>query len=161
MHVPRIDYSQVAPELARTLAGLHPLLQNSAVGEGLIDLIYHRVSQINGCGFCLDMHAHAARRNGESERRLHTLAGWREAPFFSGAERAALAWAEALTAIGTTHAPDELFTELRRHFSDREIVELTFAVAAINAWNRIAIGLRSVPPQPDASAWEEETPFAR
>lgn len=160
MNAPRIDYTRVAPELGRTLGGLHVLLQKSAAGEGLVDLIYHRVSQLNGCGFCLDMHAHAARRHGESERRLHTLAGWREAPFFSPAERAALAWAEALTAVGETHAPDELFAELRRHFGEREIVELTFAVAAINAWNRIAIGLRSIPPQPEAVAWEDERALA-
>ena len=160
MSAPRLDYTRIAPELGRQLGGLHVLLQKSAVGERLIDLLYHRVSQLNGCGFCLDMHSHALRRHGETERRLHTLAGWREAPFFSAPERAALAWAEALTAVGTTHAPDDLYAELQQHFGEREIVELTFAVAAINAWNRIAIGLRSVPPQPDATAWEEETPLA-
>ena len=101
-----------------------------------------RASQINGCAYCLDMHSKDARAEGETEQRLYTLDAWRETPFFSSRERAALAWTEALTLISQTHAPDDVFEELRAHFSEREIADLTLAIGAINAWNRFAISFR-------------------
>ena len=101
-----------------------------------------RASQINGCAYCLDMHSKDARAEGETEQRLYTLDAWHETPFFSPRERAALAWTEALTLISETHAPDDVFEELRAHFSEREIADLTLAIGAINAWNRFAISFR-------------------
>jgi AhpD family alkylhydroperoxidase len=104
-----------------------------------------RASQINGCAYCLDMHSIDARAEGETEQRLYTLNAWAETPFFSDRERAALAWTEAATNVSETHVPDEVFGEVKKHFSEKEIVDLTLAVAMINLWNRVAISLRSVP----------------
>jgi AhpD family alkylhydroperoxidase len=104
-----------------------------------------RASQINGCAYCLDMHSIDARAAGETEQRLYTLDAWHETPFFSDRERAALAWTEAVTRVAETHAPDEVFEEAKKHFSEKEIVDLTLAVGMINLWNRLAISLRSVP----------------
>jgi AhpD family alkylhydroperoxidase len=104
-----------------------------------------RASQINGCAYCLDMHSIDARAAGESEQRLYTLDAWRETPFFTERERAALAWTEALTLISQTHAPDDVYDEVKKQFSEKEIVELTFVIGTINLWNRLAISLRAVP----------------
>jgi AhpD family alkylhydroperoxidase len=104
-----------------------------------------RASQINGCAYCLDMHSKDARALGETEQRLYALDAWAETPFFSARERAALAWTESLTRVADTHAPDEAFQEVREQFSEAELANLTIAIAMINTWNRIAIGLRAVP----------------
>jgi AhpD family alkylhydroperoxidase len=108
-------------------------------------LIKMRASQINGCAFCLDIHSIDARAEGDSEQRLYTLNAWAETPFFTDRERAALAWTEAATNVSQTHVPDEVIEEVKKHFSEKEIVDLTLAVAMINLWNRVAISLRSVP----------------
>ena len=108
-------------------------------------LVELRVSQINGCAFCLDMHTTEARHLGESQQRLDCVAAWREAPFFTERERAALAWAEALTRVAETRAPDEIYNEVKKHFSERELVDLTAAIGMINLWNRMSVGFRSEP----------------
>jgi AhpD family alkylhydroperoxidase len=109
----------------------------------LIELVKMRASQINGCAYCLDMHSKDALAQGETAQRLIGLDAWREAPYYTPRERAALAWTEALTRVGDTHAPDDVYDELKPHFTEAEIVALTFAIVAINAWNRLAIGFRA------------------
>jgi AhpD family alkylhydroperoxidase len=104
-----------------------------------------RASQINGCAFCLDMHSKDARAAGETEQRLYALDAWRETPFFTDRERAALAWTEAVTRVSETHVPDEIYETVRQHFTEKELVDLTLAIVAINGWNRLAISFRSVP----------------
>jgi len=104
-----------------------------------------RASQVNGCAYCLDMHSIDARTEGETEQRLYTLDAWRETPFFTERERAALAWTEAVTLIAQTHAPQEVYEELKKYFTEKEIVDLTFVVGTINLWNRLAISMRAVP----------------
>ncbi|MCE5233050.1 MAG: carboxymuconolactone decarboxylase family protein [Mizugakiibacter sp.] len=146
MNSPRLPYTTLAAEPYHALAQVSAALGKGSLGKPLLELVYTRASQINGCGYCLDMHARALRAGGEESRRLDTLAGWRESPFFSARERAALAWAEALTDVANSHAPDAAFDALRPHFDDREIAELTFAIATINAWNRVAVGMRAAIP---------------
>lgn len=127
---------------AQAMSALYPLgkyLAKSSVEGALLDLVYFRVSQINGCAFCLDMHAKDLRAMGESEQRLYLLNAWREAPFYSDREKAALAWAEALTIIKGGIVPDEIYDEARQHFSEKELVDLTLGVIAINSYNRINI----------------------
>src|SRR5262249_9166403 len=111
----------------------------------LLELVKVRASQINGCAYCIDMHTKDARANGESEQRLYALSAWRETPFFTDRERAALAWTESVTLIGDGHAPDEGYEEVRGHFTEKELVPLTMAIVTINGWNRLAIGFRAVP----------------
>lgn len=125
--------------------GLTQHVHQSGLEVPLIQLINMRVSQINGCAFCLDMHWKDARAAGESEQRLYSLDAWRETPYYTERERAALAWAEAVTRITDGHVPDELYEETRQHFSEKEIVDLTLAVVAINGWNRLAISFRAEP----------------
>jgi AhpD family alkylhydroperoxidase len=117
----------------------------SGLEHALLELVKMRASQINGCAFCLDMHSKDARAAGETEQRLYLLDAWREAPFYSARERAALAWTEALTLVSETHAPDDVYAEARAQFSEKELAALTMAIVAINGWNRIAIGFRSEP----------------
>lgn len=121
------------------LYGLGRYLAKSPIEQPLLDLIYFRVSQINGCAFCLDMHSKDLRANGESEQRLYLLDAWREAPFYTDKERSALAWAEALTKIKSGIVPDEIYEEARKHFSETELIDLTIAVITINSYNRINI----------------------
>ncbi|HEY7336498.1 MAG TPA: carboxymuconolactone decarboxylase family protein [Bryobacteraceae bacterium] len=142
---PRIEIGKVAPEAYRAMAGLQSYVTNSGLEPTLLELIKVRASQINGCAYCLDMHTKDARAIGESEQRLYALPAWRETPFFSDRERAALAWTEALTLISESHAPDDVFEEARQHFSEQELVDLTIGIVAINGWNRIAVGFRAVP----------------
>lgn len=146
MHQPRLPYTALAADAFNALVRVGTTLGKGSLGKPLLELVYTRVSQINGCGYCLDMHTRALRAAGEESSRLDTLAGWRESPFFSARERAALAWAEALTDVARTHAPDDVFEALRPHFDDREIAELTMAVGTINAWNRIVVGMRAAIP---------------
>jgi AhpD family alkylhydroperoxidase len=148
----RLDARAVAPDAMKAVLGVEAYIRGCGLEPGLIDLVKMRASQINGCAFCLDMHSHDARQRGETEQRLYLLEAWREVPFYSPRERAALAWTEALTRVAETHAPDEDYAELCRHFSDREIVDLTTLVGLINLWNRLCIGLRVQPPIRKAEA---------
>ena len=142
----RIDLTKVAPGAYRAMAGIESYVRHSSKLEpSLLELVRMRASQINGCAYCLDMHSKDARAAGETEQRLYTLNAWRETPFFTDRERAALAWTEAITLISSSHAPDEVFEEVRKEFSEEELVNLTVAIVAINGWNRLAIGFRSVP----------------
>src|SRR5690242_5072355 len=142
---PRIDARKYAPEALKAMLALETYLANSGLDHRLIHLLKMRASQINGCAYCIDMHSKDARAAGETEQRLYELNAWRETPFYSERERAALAWTESLTLVSETHVPDEVFEEVKKHFSEAEIVALTLAVVAINGWNRIAIALRAVP----------------
>jgi len=143
---PRLDISKAAPGAVRAMIGLEGYLRKSSRLEpSLMELVKFRASQINGCAYCLDMHSKDARAQGESEQRLYTLNAWRETPFFTARERAALAWTEAVTKISETHAPDSVYAEVRKEFDDEQLVNLTLAIVAINGWNRLAIGFRQVP----------------
>jgi AhpD family alkylhydroperoxidase len=143
---PRIQYDDAAHRGAlQAMYGLEKYVRGSGLEHSLLHLVKIRASQINGCAFCLDMHTKDARIQGETEQRLHTLIAWRETPFFSERERAALEWTETLTRIAGNDVPDELYQCVQQHFSEEEIVALTLAVVAINGWNRIAISFRTVP----------------
>jgi len=139
---PRLNYRKVAPAVLKTMLDMEAYLAKSSIEHSLLHLLKMRASQINGCAYCLDMHSKDARAGGETEQRLYALDAWRETPFYTPRERAALAWTEALTLISETHAPDDVWSELRAHFSEQEIADLTLAVVAINGWNRLAIGFR-------------------
>jgi AhpD family alkylhydroperoxidase len=141
----RIDYYRTAPEPMNKLAGVTKYLESSSLDPRLRALVEIRVSQINGCVYCVDLHTKQARRFGEAQQRLDTLPVWYESPHFDERERAALGWAEALTHISETHAPDADYNKLAEHFSEKEIVDLTIAISLINAWNRISIGFRKLP----------------
>jgi AhpD family alkylhydroperoxidase len=138
----RLPYYDLSPEALGGLRTVNAYLEKSSLGRDLIELVYLRVSQINGCAFCLKKHSKALRDSGVSQEKLDTLAGWHASHLFSDKERSALNWAESLTAISTTHASDESFDELRSHFSEKEISDLTFAIANMNALNRLAISMR-------------------
>jgi AhpD family alkylhydroperoxidase len=142
---PRIDVRKFAQEPLKHMLGLEQYVAQSGLDTKLIHLVKMRASQINGCAYCLDMHSIDARAAGETEQRLYTLDAWHETPFFTDRERAALAWTEALTLIHETHAPNDVYEELKKHFTEKEIVDLTLAIGTINVWNRLAIGLRAVP----------------
>jgi AhpD family alkylhydroperoxidase len=139
----RIDYQRTFPAALKAMLGLEEAGRESSLEPALRELVKMRASQLNGCAYCLDMHSKDARARGESEQRLHVLAAWREAPFYSERERAALGWCEALTLLPQTGAPDEVYAQLTEQFDDEEIVALTLATVAINGWNRFAVGLRS------------------
>jgi len=141
----RLDWYKISPGAYKAMAGLEGLVKGSGLEPALLELVKMRASQINGCAYCLDMHSKDARAAGETEQRLYGLNAWRETPFYSERERAALAWTEALTLVHETHAPDEVYEEVRKHFTEEEAVSLTTAVVAINGWNRLAIGFRMVP----------------
>ncbi|MGH9501921.1 MAG: carboxymuconolactone decarboxylase family protein [Terriglobales bacterium] len=142
---PRINYNKLSPEGFKAMQGLEHSLNNSSVEKKLMHLLKLRVSQINGCAFCLDMHWKDLQAEGENEQRMYSLDAWREAPYYTDRERAALAWAEAVTNIRDGHVPDSLYEETRRHFNEQETADLTLAVVAINGWNRISIAFRVVP----------------
>jgi AhpD family alkylhydroperoxidase len=141
----RINYSKVAPGAYRAMSGLEKAVRESGLEPSLLDLIRLRASQINGCAYCLDKHWKDARARGESEQRLYSLDAWRETSYYTERERAALAWTEAVTQIAGNHVPDELYEQVRLHFSEEELVNLTLAVVAINGWNRLAISFRTEP----------------
>jgi AhpD family alkylhydroperoxidase len=145
MMEPRLDYFAAAPEVMKAMVGLERAVVSSGLEMSLIELVKTRASQINGCAYCIDMHTGDAIKAGESPARLFLLDAWREAPFYTDRERAALAWTEALTLIADTHAPDADYAALTEQFAEAEIVKLSLLIATINAWNRIAIGFRSVP----------------
>lgn len=143
---PRLDYFAAAPQAMAAMRAFEQAVVSRGLEHSLIELVKTRASQINGCAFCIEMHTRDARRAGESEARLYLLNAWREAPHYTPRERAALAWTEALTLVAETGAPDADYTGLSPHFTEEETVKLTLLICAINAWNRIAIGFRSVPP---------------
>ena len=143
---PRLNIFQAAPDTVKALTALETQVQGSGLEQSLIELVKTRASQINGCAFCINMHTQDARKRGESEQLLYLLIAWREAPVYTDRERAALAWTEAVTLISETHAPDDVYNEVRTHFSEAETVNLTMLIATINSWNRLAIAFRSVPP---------------
>jgi AhpD family alkylhydroperoxidase len=135
----RLNYWETSPQGLSAFRHLNTYVEDSGLERSLLELVKTRASQINGCAYCLDMHTKDARAAGETEQRLYTLTAWREAPFFSERERAALAWTEAVTRISEHHIEDALYDELRRHFSEKESVDLTLAIVTINGWNRLAI----------------------
>lgn len=139
----RVDYRKVFPDALQAMLGLEDAVHASTLEPELLELVKMRVSQLNRCAYCLDMHSKDARARGESEQRLHVLAAWREAPFYGERERAALAWCEALTLLPDSGAPDDVYAEIARAFDEEEIVALTLVIVAINGWNRFAVGLRS------------------
>jgi AhpD family alkylhydroperoxidase len=149
----RIDYKQLVPAALRAQQGLEAYVRGSGLDRSLLHLVKLRASYVNGCAFCVDMHTKDARLSGEQEQRLYAVPVWRQTPFFTARERAALAWTDAVTELGHAHVPDDAFEHVREHFTDVEIVNLTMAVVAINGWNRIAIALRQpvgsyAPPAP-------------
>jgi AhpD family alkylhydroperoxidase len=139
----RIEHWKVAPGGFKAMSSLETYLHDSGLDQRMLHMVKLRASQINGCAYCIDMHWKDARAAGETEQRLYGLDAWREASYYSDRERAALAWTEALTNVAEGHAPDAAFDAVRSHFSDKELVDLTWAVAAINAWNRVSIAFRS------------------
>ncbi len=142
---PRLRYSTIAPEGYKAMSALNRYVEHCGLEPLLLELVKMRASQINGCAYCIDMHSKDARALGESEQRLYALNAWRETPFYSERERAALLWTEELTLLSQTHANDAIYDEVHQHFSDEEMVNLTWAIVVINGWNRLAVGLRSVP----------------
>ena len=141
----RVNPMEVDPKLMHSMFGLAAPVAQSGLEKSLIDLINFRVSQINGCAYCLDMHSKDLRAAGETEQRLYVLEAWRESPFYSDRERAALAWAEAVTTLSGKDVPDDVYEQARAQFSEAELVNLTLAVIAINGWNRLNIAFRTTP----------------
>ncbi len=141
----RIHYTKVSPGAYHALSEVEKYLNECGLEERLLDLIKLRASQINGCAFCLDMHWKDLRALGESELRLYSLDAWQESPYYTDRERAALAWTEAVTLVSKTHVPDEVYEQVKIHFSEKELADLTLAIAAINGWNRLAIAGRTTP----------------
>ncbi len=141
----RFDYAKVAPGVYHAMIGLERYLHDCGLEESLLHLVKLRASQINGCAYCLDMHWKDLKAIGEPDHRLYELNAWEESPFYSERERAALAWTEAVTHVSDSHVPDDLYNEARKQFTEKELADLTLAVATINAWNRLAISARAVP----------------
>src|ERR1700680_655731 len=142
MKAGRLNAYEAAPDAMRGLQRVEGYTQQCGLEKSLIELVKMRASQINGCAYCLHEHSTDARRAGETEQRLYLLDAWHESPLYTARERAALAWTEALTRIAETHAPDAIYEEVRRHFADKELVDLTTLIGLINLWNRLAIGFR-------------------
>jgi AhpD family alkylhydroperoxidase len=140
----RIDLMHVNPGVVHAMLGLERQVRQAGFDHKLLNLVRMRASQINGCAYCLDMHSTDARAIGETEQRLYGLDAWREAPYYSARERAALEWTEALTLVAETHAPDEVYERVREQFPEDELVHLSLAIVAINGWNRLNIAARTV-----------------
>jgi AhpD family alkylhydroperoxidase len=141
----RLDFRKVSPQADKAMGGLHLFVRNCGLDHTLLELVKLRASQINGCAHCIDMHCKELRADGESEQRLYLLDTWRESPFYSDRERAALAWTEAVTLIADDHVPDEVYEQARAQFSEEELVNLTMALVAINGANRLNIAFRTIP----------------
>lgn len=141
----RIEYEKVAPNALSAMMGLEHYVKQSDLDASLLELVNIRVSQMNGCAYCVDVHVKDARSRGESEQRLHTVFVWRETPFFTEQERAALAWTEAVTELNWEFVPDHVYQLARKQFDEKQLVDLTMAIIAINGWNRLAISFRTVP----------------
>ncbi len=150
----RLSYGKAFPEGVHALRELGKVISATGLEPSLVELVKTRASQLNGCAYCIDMHTKDARAAGETEQRLYALSAWEETPFFTPRERAALAWTEAVTNIQEGHAPDAVYEEVRKDFSEKEFVALTFAIGQINFWNRVSIAFRAEPgtyqPQPKA-----------
>jgi AhpD family alkylhydroperoxidase len=142
---PRIDFYTASPDALKAMIALDTAVSKLPLEKPLIELVKLRASQINGCAFCIDMHTADARKAGETERRLYAVSVWRETPFFTPRERAALAWTESLTQLSQTHAPDEDYELAAAQFTPKELVDLTVAICTINSWNRLAVGFRKMP----------------
>jgi AhpD family alkylhydroperoxidase len=141
----RIHYAKVAPLAYHALLGLEKYLHDCGLEQPLLHLLKLRASQINGCAYCLDMHWKDLKAIGETDQRMYSLDAWRECPYYTDRERAALAWTEAVTRVADTHVPDDVYEEVSRQFTEKEMADLTMAVAAINAWNRLSIAGRTPP----------------
>ncbi|MGH9102853.1 MAG: carboxymuconolactone decarboxylase family protein [Acidimicrobiales bacterium] len=139
----RVDYHGVYPDAMKAMRGLEEAVHASSLEPELLELVKIRASQLNGCAYCLDMHTKDAAAIGVTAQRLHLVAAWQEAPFYSERERAALAWCEALTLLPASGAPDDVYDEVASRFVPEEVVALSLAIVAINGWNRLAVGLRS------------------
>ena len=142
---PRINFPKVAPEAYMAMRGLEAYLRQSGLDATLLELVKTRASQINGCAYCIDMHTKDARAHGETEQRLYALSAWRETPFFSERERAALAWTEAVTLVADAPIDDEDYESAREQFDEKALADLTLAIVAINGWNRLSIAFATVP----------------
>ena len=140
----RLDYATASPKAYQAMLGLEKQVSKAGLDGKLLDLVRMRASQINGCAYCLDMHSKDARAAGETEQRLYGLDAWREAPYYSARERAALEWTEALTLVAETHVPDEVYERVRGEFSEDELAHLSLAIVAINGWNRLNVAARTV-----------------
>lgn len=141
---PRLDVRHAPAGVLKAMMGFETYLAGSGLDRKLLNLVYLRASQINGCAYCIDMHSKDLRAEGETEQRLYLLNAWRESPFYTERERAALAWTEAVTLVTDGHVPDEVFEQARSQFSEQELANLTLAVVAINSWNRLNISFRTV-----------------
>lgn len=151
----RLDIRRVPPGAFKVMMGFETYLAGCGLERGLLDLLYLRASQINGCAFCIDMHSKDLRADGETEQRLYMLDAWRESPFYSDRERAALAWTEAVTRVNDGHVSNEVYEQAHSQFSDGELANLTLAVVAINSWNRLNIAFRTVPESYQPAAREK------
>ncbi|HEX8982281.1 MAG TPA: carboxymuconolactone decarboxylase family protein [Ktedonobacterales bacterium] len=141
----RLNYGKAAPNAVRAMSALERYVDNCGLEASLLDLVKLRASQVNGCAYCVDMHYLDARARGETEQRLSLLVVWEESPFFTERERAALLWTEKVTLISVDRVPDEVYEQVRPHFTEEELVNLTLAISTINAWNRFCIPFRSEP----------------
>jgi AhpD family alkylhydroperoxidase len=142
---PRLDFYKANPHAIKAMLALEERIGKSGIEKSLAELVRLRASQINGCAFCVDMHTTDARKGGETERRLATVVAWRDTPFFTERERAALEWTEAVTLVSEAHVPNAVWEAVKPHFSDEELVDLTLLIAAINCWNRFSIAFRKMP----------------
>ena len=142
---PRIHYQNTAPEAVAAMMGLEKYVLQTSLDRGLLELVKLRASLINGCAYCADMHTKVARARGETEQRLFAVSLWRETPFYSDRERAALAWTESVTLVSIDHVPDDVYDLARTQFTEKELVDLTMAIVTINGWNRLAIAFKTVP----------------
>jgi AhpD family alkylhydroperoxidase len=141
----RVDYGKTSPDGMAAMRGLESYVRQCGLELALLELVRLRASQINGCAYCVDMHTKDARAAGETEQRLYAVSVWEEAPFFTERERAALAWTEGVTRVGDSRVPDALYESVREYFGEKELVDLTLAIVAINGWNRLAVSFRTVP----------------
>jgi len=140
-----LDYARVAPDAVRAMMAVETYARQSGLEHSLLELVKLRASYINGCAYCVDMHTKDARLDGETEQRLYAVPVWRETPFFTPRERAALAWTETVTLLAQTGVPEAAYEDVRQHFTEEELVQLTMAVIAINGWNRLAVSFRAEP----------------
>ena len=157
----RIDYSKVSPGVLEVMFGFGKYLHTSGLPKQLLDLVYLRASQLNGCAYCLDMHWKDLRAEGESEQRLYGLDAWEESPYYTDRERAALAWTEAVTRLTNRAVPDAVFAEARRHFSEKELADLTLAIVGINGWNRLNVAFRTQAGDYQPGQWTDATTAKR
>lgn len=142
---PRLDAYKIAPQAYPAVAALQKYVDSCGLERPTLELVRLRASQINGCAYCLDMHTKDARAQGETEQRLYLISAWRESPFYTERERAALEWTEAVTLVSESHVPDDVYDRVKRHFTPLELVNLTAAIAMINTWNRLSVAFRAVP----------------